>query len=476
MFQRLALSTAQRTQAIAEASGVLVASGMDAALVDRLLPTVARVATAANAAIQDIARTSFSLADGLRVPAAQMEGALASLVVAGREGRFELRAMAREIPSLSGQLEAMGLVGRRAVDSLGAFLQVAMRNAGTESEAANNFRQFLSRLNAPDFLRSAREMGADIPAVMADAIRRNINPLEAAIQEIRRVTRGDAQRIGVLFTEQQSRDFFLAINRYAGEYLRVNRIASQATPSVIDQALIDQLAGLTAHLTRLNDMLGQVGDRLGNSIGRNLGTHVIPHLERLNRLLDELDTRYPGVLDGLVLGLGGLALAGGALALIIRPIVRVLGLLGAMAVALGPGGAILAGLGLLIAGGVALYDRWQPFRDLVDGLVASFDALRNRQIGPGGVPALPRGPGDRPPGEPLPFLTPLPRPPIPQAPGVPRPEDLLRRQSSNQPEGARFNGRIEVALAEGLQLRRASTETPGFALEPVNRGRMLGLA
>lgn len=371
-FGRLALETAQRSNAVAEASAVLVAAGMEAGLADRLLPTIARVATTASAAMQDIAKTTFSLSDGLRVPADQMEGALASLVVSGREGRFELRAMAREIPSLAGQLEAMGLTGRRAVDSVGAFLQVAMRNAGSESEAANNFRQFMSRLNAPDFLRNAQEMGAQIPRVMAEALRRGINPLEAAIQEIRRVTQGDSERIGKLFTEQQSRDFFMAINRYAGEYIRIMRTAGEATPDIIDQGLADQLRGLQAQLTRFQERIGQLGDTVGTSFARNL-TAMNDGLQWLIDTMKAFEEAHPGVIGDVLAFAGAATVLAGAL-----------GVLGVVLPAIGAGIALVGGpIGVaaiaIVAAGVAIWRYWDElgvfFAGLWERLKAGFSDL-----------------------------------------------------------------------------------------------------
>lgn len=367
---RLALETAQRSTDVAQAGASLIASGMDAALADRLLPVVARVATAANASILDIARTAFALSDGLRMPADQLEGGLASLVVSGREGRFELRAMAREIPSLTGALDNLQLRGRVAADSLGAFLQVAMRNAGTESQAANNFRQFLSRLNAPDFLKAAREMGGQIPEVMNEAVRRGINPVEAAIQEVRRITQGDPLRIGKLFAEEQSRDFFVAINRFAGDYIRIMRVAGQATPAIIDQGLADQLRGLDAQLRQFNERIGQLGDTVGIAFARNLKA-MNDGLQWLIDSMKAFEAAHPGVIGDVLAFAGAGTILAGAL-----------GVLGVVLPAIGAGIGLIGGpIGLaaiaIVGAGVLIWRYWNELGKSFSGLWGRIKASFN---------------------------------------------------------------------------------------------------
>lgn len=483
-FQELAFETSQRTQAVAEAGGVMIAAGMDASLVDRLLPTVARVATGANAAIQDIARSSFSLAGTLAVPADQLERGLAALVLTGREGRFELRAMAREIPALSGAMLGVGATGFNAVADLGAMLQVAMVNAGSESEAANNLRQFIARLSAPDFVREAEKMGLIPSAVRQDALRRNINPVEAMVQAIGQVTRGDPQQIAKLLTEQQSRDFFMAMHQNRNMFRRIQGVGRNATTDVIQQSLEDQSRGLTAALTRSAELTSRLGDTLGNSVGRVLTDNVLPPLERFVGMLEGIDRAYPGRLDDLVRAFGLLATAGAGLAFL-GVIGKVLGIVTAIAGFLNPAGAIALGVAALTGAGIALYNKWKPFRDLIDGIASALGSLEAQRVPPsveqrerlerfrdrGGAEGFYSGPAIDP-------DTGLPAWPGRGAqPGDLRrpmgatPQDLMRGGAS-RPSQSRVQGRLEIGLARGLELRSSRVEGADVVGTP-DRGQML---
>lgn len=365
-FRQMAQETAQRAGAIVDANAVMVASGMESTLADRLLPVIARGATAANANMADLARTAFTLSSTLRVPAEQMDGALASLVISGREGRFELRAMAQEIPRLAAPFAALGSTGRAAVNDIGAMLQVAMRTAGSESEAANNLRQFVSRLSSPDFLRAANEAGLRVTEVMARAVQQGVNPVEAAVQHISQFTGGDMARIGRLFTEEQSRAFYLAMIQNRREFLRIQEAARHAGPAVIDQAFDDQWRGPAQELARLLDRIEGFGDRIGGAFASNLRP-LNDFLGRLESGIAWIDERFPGAIDqALALAGAGIVLVGalGAIGFAAPAVMAGLGLIGGairalrlvLLTLLGPWGLVAAAA---ITAVVLIYEHWE---------------------------------------------------------------------------------------------------------------------
>jgi TP901 family phage tail tape measure protein len=353
-FGGLAVETGQRSSAVAEAAGVLIAAGMERGLIDSLLPTIARVATATNSSITDIATTAFTLSDTLRVGPEQMESALAAMVTAGKEGRFELRAMAREFPQLTAAAAALGLTGRTAVDSLSAALQVARRGAGSESEAANNLANFLSRLTSPETVRNFREAGVDIERVLADATARGLNPIEAVIQKLREVTGGNMFRVGEIFGDQQVQNFIRPMLAGVEEYLRIRDIAANATPAIIGTDFGTQMEGPNRQLEVFNEQLGQLGNRVGIAFSR-VQAAMTPALAEINRLLGILDERMPGLIEN-VLSFGG----GGVL------LTAALGAIGFVAPAVAEGvGLVTAAIKLLLAplrlaflGMVALLGPW----------------------------------------------------------------------------------------------------------------------
>jgi TP901 family phage tail tape measure protein len=367
-FGDLALATGQRSSGVAEAAGVLIAAGMERGLIASLLPAIARVATATNASITDIATTAFTLSDTLRVAPEQMEAALAAMVVAGKEGRFELRAMAREFPALTAAAAGLGLTGRTAVDSLAAALQVARRGAGSESEAANNLANFLNKLTSPETVRKFAEAGVDLERVLADATARGINPIEAVVQKIREISGGNMFRVGELFGDVQVLNFLRPFLQGVEEYIRIRDLAAGATPGIIDTDARTQLEGLNRQLEVFNEHLSQLGGRVGAAFSRVL-VAMTPALAEFNRWLGLLDERMPGLVEAvLAFGGAGVALTAalGAIAVAAPAVVAALGLIKAAVVALtGPVGIAVAA----VAGGALLiYRNWEDIADFFEGL------------------------------------------------------------------------------------------------------------
>ena len=138
-------STNQFRGEIVEGLNVLVASGIDPEKALDYMDVIGRTATAAQAEIVDISKTAFSLTDNLKVNINDLGKTMDMLAQAGKEGRFELKDMASAFPSLTAGASMLGMKGVPAVAQLGAALQIAMKGAGSASEAANNFENFIQK-------------------------------------------------------------------------------------------------------------------------------------------------------------------------------------------------------------------------------------------------------------------------------------------------------------------------------------------
>ncbi|EFH11578.1 phage tail tape measure protein [Teichococcus cervicalis] len=385
-FEGLALVSGQSSTAIASGAGILAAAGMDPALAEQLLPIIARVATASGAALSDIAQTAFSLSDALRIPPERMAAALAALVVAGKEGRFELAAMAREFPGLTAAASALGLTGPRAVNSLAAALQIARKGAATESEAANNLMNFLQKITSPETVRNFQKMGVDIQAVMRDAAAKGLNPLEVMLQKIRELTGGDPFKIGELFGDMQVLNFIRPMLANVDEYLRIRDRAAAAGTGVIDDDFASRMAGLAATSQQATEILTQMGRRIGMAFSAALPL-ALPLLQMLHGWMSALDSAAPGTIDLVVQIAGGIAVLVAALA-IMAPVASAVaagfGLVASAAkfVALGvlaisaPVAAVLAVLAALAGAAIVIWRDWERFgpmfRQLWEGVRAIF--------------------------------------------------------------------------------------------------------
>jgi TP901 family phage tail tape measure protein len=388
-YQKLALETGQRSMDLAKGAQLLVASGMDSGLIDKLMPTIGRVATAANATIEDTAKTAFALSDTLKVAPEQMEAALGKLVTAGKLGRFEFKNMASEFPNLTAQMAKFGITGMEAVESLGASLQIAMLGTANPSEAANNLKNFLTKINAPEAIKKfEKELKVDVTGVMTDAAAKGLNPVEAVIQkmseklkvptaEIDKIMKkagasgmSDKDReatirkqvaqlisgtkVGKLYADMQVLDFLIPTLLNLDKLKDFKKQVKDAGVDVIGQDFESRMRGLSQSLLMFSELGTQAMRRIGLAFASNLPM-ANQALQELLKWVASIDAKWPGLIDGVLSWTGALLVLGAGLALL-TPVV------GALAAALGlllsPIGLIIIGLAALAAGATYVWQNW----------------------------------------------------------------------------------------------------------------------
>jgi hypothetical protein len=291
--------------------------------------------------------------------------------------------MARLFPTLTAQVEALGVRGRPAVDMLGALLQTAARGAATADGAGDNLANFLSKLTSPETVRNFRDMGVNLEAVMQDAARRGINPVHAVVQEIRTLTQGNMFRVGELFGDMQVLNFLRPMLANTREYLALLRGAAAAQAGLIDQGFDDRFRGMQIQFDLLKEQLVQLGRVIGTSVGRAL-PQMNEALAGLLSGIERLEQAYPGLIGDAVLAVGGFMLLSAALFMVARVLAPVLfairllllplrmlgGLLMLLRVPLLAIGALATGLGVaFVVAGLHIYRNWDRFAGYFETLL-----------------------------------------------------------------------------------------------------------
>ena len=186
VLRQTALDYNQRAADIGQGLQALVASGITASDdLARFAPVLAKAATATRASVDDLSNTFVTLKNNLGIQASEAEGTLNMLAYAGKQGQFELRDMARWLPNLAPMMQALGVTGKEAVAELGAALQIARKGAGTSDEAANNLRNFLAKVTAPDTLKDFEKAGIDLKASLIRLRGEGMTPMMAMLETIR---------------------------------------------------------------------------------------------------------------------------------------------------------------------------------------------------------------------------------------------------------------------------------------------------
>ncbi|MFD2030605.1 phage tail tape measure protein [Ancylobacter dichloromethanicus] len=123
----------------------LVAAGRSMPEAMSFLPSIVATAHAAGAETSDIASTADALAGSFKIAGSEMQRAFDILVQGGNLGKFELKDMARYLPSLAANAAAVGLRGEEGVRKLVAMLQVMRSQMGSSEEAASSMSNIFLR-------------------------------------------------------------------------------------------------------------------------------------------------------------------------------------------------------------------------------------------------------------------------------------------------------------------------------------------
>lgn len=241
----------------------LVSAGMDKAQAKAMLESLGRTATATQADVDDLAKTAFVLNDTLGIKPEGMAKALDQLAYAGQQGSFELKSMARYFPTLGGSAKALGLQGAEAVTTLGAALQIAMKKAADPSEAANNMKNFMAKIMAPETLKKFKEHGVNLVRVRDEAIKNGQNPFEALLEQVNKKTKGgQIDLLGQFFGDMQVQDFIQPMLANFEKYKQLKADIGKASGTVdTDFARMmetnkELLKGFNAQLNKLSEAVG----------------------------------------------------------------------------------------------------------------------------------------------------------------------------------------------------------------------------
>lgn len=175
-----------QTQAdVARGTNVLVAGGIqNAKELEAYTPIMAKAATATRTSMEDVGAVFIASKDNLGITAKEAEQAFTMLAYTGKRGQFEVRDMAKWLPTLSPAFQTLGVTGKEAVAEIGAALQIARKGAGSNDEAANNFRNFLQKLTAPDTIKDFAKANVDLQESMMTLRAKGLTPVDAMLGTI----------------------------------------------------------------------------------------------------------------------------------------------------------------------------------------------------------------------------------------------------------------------------------------------------
>ena len=166
---------------LADAVNQMVAGGMEVSRALDFAPLAAKFAIGQGATTVETARMIQALQQNAKIgDPSQMAKAFEAIAFLGKEGSFESADMARWFPVLLAEMQKIGITGQDSVTQLGAMLQVQMKTAGTADEAANNLKNWFSKIGSNETANNYKKAGVDYEAKMREAIGKGWSTLEAS--------------------------------------------------------------------------------------------------------------------------------------------------------------------------------------------------------------------------------------------------------------------------------------------------------
>lgn len=334
-----ALKWNQTQTEVANGTAVLIAGGIaDAKALADYAPVMAKAATATRASMDDLGSVAIALNDNLGIGAAGLERSMNMLAFAGKSGQFELADMAKWLPQLTPQFAALGVTGERAVAEIGASLQIARRGAGSNDEAANNFKNFLSKITAPETLKAFEKSGIDLKSSMKNLVSEGLSPAEAMIKiltthlgtkapaaaaeygkaldlqdEQERQTAlarlDEAYKLGELFADQQVLSFIRPALANQKDLSGIQSGSKDAADKgVLDQNWTKRMGSSKEQLKALQINLADIGISVGNALLPALAD-VSKALVPVMRSFATWANENPALIKGIVGLVGGLLLS-----------------------------------------------------------------------------------------------------------------------------------------------------------------------
>lgn len=276
----------------------LVGKGLDTNRSAKSIATIGRSATATGASVEDLSKASFAMMDNMNISSKTLEASLDIIASSGKQGGFELRGMAQYFPVLTSQAKMLGLTGREGIATLGASLQIAMKGAGSESEAANNLQNFLAKITSKETVANLNKLGVSVKDVFNQATSEGADPIIEIIKAIDEITGGDAFKLNEIFGDMQVKNFINPMLKNMDEFYKI-RSKSLNAKGVIDKDFNNIMDTTLEKGKRVVIGLVNIGDALANSVSPAIRP-VLGYLGDMVKSAGDLIVKFP--ILGQILG------------------------------------------------------------------------------------------------------------------------------------------------------------------------------
>lgn len=388
--------TNQSTKALSKSFSDFVASGTVGFDDAKMAAQVSgRVATASGGDVNDMTQAGLASMNLMGVKAEELADAFGLLHVSGKLGAFELKDMAKSLPSILSGVKELDVTGRSGLAMASSMLQVVRSASGSAEAAAVNAENLIAKMRSGEAEARLSKVFADhgqadrtpLRQVLREAAANGKDPFVAFMDEVSAANALDPNAVGDVFVDMQAFEGVSAMlagsDRYKEKVTKTK--AGRAADTDKDYAAnIDTAQGTL-------DALSNAWERLSLSIAPGL-TKMVKAIASVASAVAGWSAQNPRLAAGLgmvagtlaatlavvgplLIGIGSMVWAWGQLATVFgaggalaRGAASVKSMFAAVALApmaaLGP---VLAVVAAIVAIGAVLYKFWEPLKAFFTG-------------------------------------------------------------------------------------------------------------
>ncbi|MFC5505156.1 phage tail tape measure protein [Bosea massiliensis] len=265
-LQKLAFETAQPVDKVREGLESLVAAGRSLPEAMAFLPSVARTAQASGATTADIARSADAVGSAFKIAGADMQSAFDIMATGGKLGQFELKDMARYLPSLAPAAAAIGMEGKKGLTELVAMLQVLRKGSGTAEEAAGSMNNILQKMSSEETAKKYKKLGVDLEGMFKKGKATGQDMVSVFMEATQLATKGDLGKLPQLIGDMEFARGVRALMMFRGEFDKMKQTISATSAGAVAGDLNRVLSTSQATMDRMKIS----SDRLTTAVGERL--------------------------------------------------------------------------------------------------------------------------------------------------------------------------------------------------------------
>lgn len=320
---------------LAGAINQLVSGGMSAKEALSYADVIAKFSVGQGSSTEETAKMIRAISQNAQIKdAAGMNKALEAIAYLGQAGNFESPDMAKAFPGLLAEMQKLGIVGQDSVTQLGAMLQVQMKVTGSADEAANNLKNWFSKIGSEETAKNYKNAGIDYEGSMKTNIAKGYSTLEASLgiakQYIEQIDPAKAQQLkvfaesmdkvsdpekrkaqikafeevtktGDLFNDMQVKAALTAYMQNSELYSKLKKEAAEST-GLLDKNLKERQEMSKSKWEKVGHAIDEAMARIGDAI-RPATDMVADGLAQVGNAIGWVAKEAPGV-AGAVLGIG----------------------------------------------------------------------------------------------------------------------------------------------------------------------------